>query len=238
MAGCRVKTEASLDSMEFTWVSGSNNRNGRGEAFASWEGTATLNRKIWVSVASARTAVILQGEVTVEPRSWSLPTQSASLRWVDSIPDDPKAWGYYEGGEPDSLLEETAQGSGPWEGTWILDEEPTITAAKMYAHNDLKSGGPEYPVDPDAHQDSIAVRKCGVSGGDSIGVHALADECGPPFPDSLDAFRDLVVAHETRHETSLNECIDAVNTDGRLAAIEAIVGTSEGAAQDSANTLW
>ena len=60
----------------------------------------------------------------------------------------------------------------------------------------------------------------------------------PPSPDSLDAFRHLVVAHENRHETSLNERIDAVNTDGRLGKIEAIVGKTEGDARDQAKTLW
>ncbi|MCE2398490.1 MAG: hypothetical protein J4F34_05510, partial [Gemmatimonadetes bacterium] len=54
----------------------------------------------------------------------------------------------------------------PWEGSYILGGKPTITAAAMYAHNDLESGSPEYPLD----------EECGVSG-DSIGVYALNDKC-------------------------------------------------------------
>ena len=54
----------------------------------------------------------------------------------------------------------------------------------------------------------------------------------------MDAFRKVVLAHERKHETSLNKCIRTVNTDGRLEAVEAIVGKSESAARDSAMALW
>ena len=97
----------------------------------------------------------------------------------------------------------------------------------MYAHNDLESGGPEYPLD----------EECGVSG-DSIGVYALNDKCSEDYRRRVDVFRDWVVDHEHEHQNSLNKCIRAVNSDGRLAAVESIVEETEGAAEDEAKKLW
>ena len=173
---------------------------------------------------------LLFDSVTVSPRKWKLDTLGADLKWVNSIPDEPKAWGYYRGGEPSpDTLEGTTQGSGPWEGRYILSGKPTITAAAMYAHNDLDSaGGPEYSI-PAA--DTI----CGLSGV-SRGVYSLNDKCD--LEQRVDDFRLYVVAHEHGHQNSLNECIEAVNTDGRLAAVEAIVEDSEDKAEKEAETLW
>ena len=145
--------------------------------------------------------------------------------------------GPLQGGEPspgpDSLLEETARGTGPWEGTWILaDKAPTIADAEMYFHNDLDStGGPEYLV---TEEDD-----CWLDPGDEVSVYGFNESCGEPYKRALATFKDSVVSHENRHETSLNECIWAVNTDGRLAAIEAIVSTKgEGDAKEQAERLW
>ena len=83
----------------------------------------------------------------------------------------------------------------------------------MYAHNDLKSGGPEYPI-PDT------VTRCALSGV-SRSLYSLNDTCG--WKDWVDVFRLYVVDHERTRQESLNECIRAVNTDGRLEAVESIV---------------
>ena len=55
-------------------------------------------------------------------------------------------------------------------GQLLLSEKPSTTTAAMYAHNDLKSGGPKYPI-PAA--DTI----CGVSGV-SRSMYSLNKKCG------------------------------------------------------------
>ena len=228
-AGCRVETELPMDSMRFDWRAGNNTMEGSGEKYSSWDGTATEHRKFRLDIADGRRLWMLTDSVTVDARDWKLPERSADLKWVDKIPDYPKAWGYYQGGEPSpDTLEGTTQGSGPWEGRYILSGKPTITAAAMYAHNDLKSGGPEYAI-----PDSVTI--CGLSGV-SRSVYSLNDKCD--LEQRVDDFRRYVDEHENGHQNSLNKCIKAVNTDGRLAAVEAIVEESAGAAEDSAEVLW
>ena len=106
---------------------------------------------------------------------------------------------------------------------------------------------PRGPVDVDAHFSLdktcplrggrvVADPTCGVPAGDSLNIPDLNDECG--IWSDLDDFRLQVLEHEEEHQNSLNKCIGAVNTDGRLAKIEAIVGKTETAAEDSAKTLW
>ena len=226
-----METELETDSILFTWAAGEKGakktRSGRG--YSSWEGIATDDRLFTVMFVWGRRMQVLASEVTVRARSWSLPKQSADLKWVSSIPDEPKAWGYYQGGEPSpDTLEGTTQGSGPWEGRYILSGKPTITAAAMYAHNDLKSGGPEYAI-----PDSVTI--CGLSGV-SRSVYSLNDKCD--LEQRVDDFRRYVDEHENGHQNSLNKCIKAVNTDGRLAAVEAIVEDSEDKAEKEAETLW
>ena len=146
--------------------------------------------------------------------------------------------GPLQGGEPTPEELPVKGGSGPWEGSYYVSKAPTIKATTMYYHNDLDSAGPGHPIVDTI--DAKVIEECAVP--DSVvdaglvGVYLLNDICG--YSARVDGFRRKVIAHEERHETSLNECIRAVNTDGRLEAVEAIVGTSESAAQDSAENLW
>ena len=229
VASCTVETGNGLNrnlltSHWFAWKMGTSKSGG-----LEWGGTATETTEIEVvlTMAVVGETVNLRETVQVRPRIWGLRTQHARLQWADPIPDFPKAWGYYARGEPSPVtLDGTAQGSGPWKGRYILSGGPAITAAAMYAHNDLKSGGRSYP---------LLYTLCGQPPG-FVSVHFLNDACG--WEDRVDDFRDWVVAHERRHQESLNECIRAVNADGRLAAVEAIVGNDPGEALRKATTLW
>lgn len=154
-------------------------------------------------------SVDLERTVEVRPRIWtSLPTKNAreNPKWVNSIPN----WGYCDGADPATLL--AAAGGGPWEGSYYVSGTPSITAAVIYLHNDLKPGGPAYPI-------PAADTVCEVSGR-SVGLYSLNKTCG--YEGRVKEFRGKVVAHEAKHETSLNKCIERVN--GRLGEIEEIVG--------------
>ncbi|MCE2398301.1 MAG: hypothetical protein J4F34_04545, partial [Gemmatimonadetes bacterium] len=193
--------------------------------------TTTAMIKVALSMEMIGESVVLEDVVIVTPRAgWSLQEQRARLQWVRGEPIGDSAWGVYVGGWPTpQTLAGTVPGSGPWAGSHILSvAPPTITATAMYAHRDLLSDGEPYPI---PLTDTI----CGLSGS-SVGVHNLNITCG--YKRSLETFRDAVAIHEGRHQESLNECVRAVNTDGRLAAVEAIVGTFPGHAEDQALTLW
>ena len=118
-----------------------------------------------------------------------------------------------------------AAGGGPWKGSFYVSGTPSITAAVMYMHNDLKPGGPAYPI-----PDTVTI--CGLSGS-SVSLYSLNDTCG--YKSRVDDFRAKVVAHEGEHEKSLNKCIGRVN--GRLGEIEGIVDGSL-VVSNSISTLW
>ena len=183
----------------------------------TWGGVATKTARIKVSLSmeSLGESVTLEQTVNVRPRIWtSLPKKNARAhpQWVNSIPGGAALgmWGYYHGAEPAGLS--AAPGGGPWMFSYYVSGTPYITAAVMYLHNDLKPGGPAYPI-PAA--DTI----CGVSGR-SVSLYSLNDACG--YKNRVDHFRGKVVAHEGEHEKSLNKCIERVNR--RLGDIEAIAG--------------
>ncbi len=165
---------------------------------------------------------IMKDTVRVEPRDWSLdkPTARFSPRWVDSIPGLPKAWGLYSGGKPTPETLPIGAGTGPWRGTYYLVGNPAVTYASMKFHNDLESGGPAYPVPA---RDTI----CGLSG-IRASVNRVNGRCG--YGGRLSKFRRKVVAHENKHETSLNACIDRVNP--RLRRLEELVRTEEQGGRD------
>ena len=241
--GCEVWTELDMDSLRFEWLFGG--YGGEGRHFSSWRGTATETRKIGVSVtmlAHDNRLRVLTGEAVVRSRPWQLEERDAKLEYVAPIPGVPdvgewSAWGLYD---PGSLRETLtfAAGDGPWEGSYYVSRLPQWGGkAKMYAHKDLKSGGPEHPI-PAA--DTI----CGLSGV-SRGVYALNAKCSEggwhkDWKRNLDAFRSSTVAHEYEHQNSLNECIETLNLFGRfgrLGAVEEIAGDYE-EAYDAAKELW
>ena len=183
----------------------------------TWGGVATTTAmiKVALSMEMIGESVVLEKTVNVRPRIWtSLPEKNAreNPRWVNSIPGGETLglWGLYAGTEPAGLS--AAPGGGPWKGSFYVAGTPSITAAVMYLHNDLKPGGPAYPI-----PDSVTV--CGLSGS-SVSLYSLNDTCG--YKSRVDDFRGKVVAHEGEHEKSLNKCIGRVN--GRLGDIEEIAG--------------
>ena len=193
--------------------------------------TRTARIKVALSMEMIGESVVLERTVNVRPRSWKLQERNVPLRWVKKLIDR-SAWGRYVGGDPvpkSWSAHDFKEGSGPWTGTHYVAGWPSIASAAMYAHRDLLSDGDSYPI---PNTDTI----CGVSGR-SVGVHDFnVINCG--YRRSLENFRDAVVTHERRHQESLNECIRSVNTDGRLAAVEAIVKNSKGDAEQAALNLW
>ena len=182
--------------------------------------TKTVRIKVALSMEMIGESVVLERTVEVWPRIWTrLPAKEARFepKWVNSIPgyENRDVWGAYPGAKP-SLLSAGA-GGGPWKGSYYVSGTPSISPAVMYMHNDLKPGGPAYPIVDTI--DTEMIEECGVSGR-SISLYSLNDTCG--YKSRVDEFRGKAVAHEAKHETSLNKCIERVN--GRLGEIEEIVG--------------
>ena len=202
----------------------------------TWGGVATKTARIKVALSMEMIgeSVVLERTVNVRPRSWKrLPTKNARERpkWVNSIPgwEGWGAWGAYEGADPATLS--AAAGGGPWKGSYYVSGTPSISPAVMYMHNDLKPGGPAYPIVDTI--DTEMIEECGVSGR-SVGLYSLNKTCG--YEGRVKEFRGKVVAHEAKHETSLNKCIDRVN--GRLGEIEEIVGNSFNKVNGDIGSLW
>lgn len=218
-ATCEIRTgNVNLNLLNVYWWSDLGLNEGQYGGM-TWGGVATETAMIKVSLSmeALGEAVILEQTVDVNPRIWtSLPTKNARLspQWVNSIPGGAAkgVWGLYDGAEPAGLW--AAPGDGPWERSYYVSGTPSITAAVMYLHNDLKPEGRRraYPI-PAA--DTI----CGVSGR-SVTLYSLNDTCG--YKSRVDHFRGEVVAHEEEHEKSLNKCIERVNR--RLGDIEEIAG--------------
>ena len=232
-AGCEVETKLETDIIEFHWTAkGESGRNTRsGDGYLSWEGTATEDRYFTVNFNVGHYLVWLDGAVTVEPRGWSLPERSSDVEYTGF--NDRKQWGAYEGADPSpETLEGTAAGTGPWAGTWILKEQPTITDAALYVSFDLESGSA-------LGRYKLVFKTCGLPRGDSIGVYDLnvVDHEDCDNKGNIDAWKTTVIEHERGHEASLNKCVKAAN-DGRMAAIEAIVRTDEEAVKKRAKKLW
>ena len=222
-ATCRIRTgnvNHNLLHVNYWWSDlGSDQYGGM-----TWGGVATMTAKIKValSVEMIGESVVLEQTVNVRPRIWtSLPARNAreNPRWVNSIPggETRGLWGLYAGADPARLS--AAAGSGPWKGSYYVSGTPNISPAVMYLHNDLQPGGPAYPIVDTI--DTEMIEECGVSGR-SVGLYSLNKTCG--YEGRVKEFRGKVVAHEAKHETSLNKCIDRVN--GRLGEIEEIVGNS------------
>ena len=235
-AKCTLETgRLDPNSLTFEWYSKHRRLDAHtGQLGMVWGGIATETLEIGVTVTppSGRSE-IMKETVAVRPRSWKLHTQSARLlpKWVNSIPGGYARWGLYSGGEPTPEALPVRAGTGPWEGTWIVAGNKATT---MRFHNDLKGGGPEYAIGPKKHEDSVAIRKCGVSVR-RVGVHALNKACRAAG--RVDTFRQQVVAHEEEHELSLNRCIKRVNAR-RLKDVEAIVEPSQALAENEMKRLW
>ena len=230
-AGCRVENRrVSMDSMKFVWqaIPGGTTYEGKGEKYSSWEGTATETRTFKLEIIDKGRFWLMTDSVTVRARDWSLPTRSATEEYkpLPPIHEDTAVWGEYEWGGLDSLLD-ASQGSGPWEGSYYVSSQPAFGDEHLHV-NEKFVGGPAY---------EIPEKKCGVPAGDSINIPDFNEKCG--IWTALHNFRLQVVDHEHEHRKSLNRCIDAVNDDGRMAAVEAIVSTkSESAVEDDAEELW
>ncbi len=146
----------------------------------------------------------------VHPRYWRMQEQGAPLQHVAPIPRAPGRWGRYRVSA--DLHLQVEEGTGPWAGHHFVAGTPWIGDSEMYAHSDLVEGPPAYML-----TDTI----CNVLPNNEVSVYALNNVCGNSG--TLAAFNRLVVAHENKCQTSLNECIRSANS-GRLEEIEKLVG--------------
>ena len=219
---CTANTEMdTIGDVRYMWTSNvagvKNSHAGNGPAYQTWTGTATASVGLHVMVSASTetgsSTVKNTRTLTVHPRYWRLQEQGAPLQHVAPIPGAPGRWGRYRFSA--ALKLQVGEGTGPWAGHHFVAGTPWIGNSEMYAHSDLVEGPPEYML-----TDTI----CNVLPNERRSVFALNKVCGNSG--TLAAFNRLVVAHEKKHQTSLNECIRSANS-GRLAEIEKLVGDYE-----------
>ena len=135
------------------------------------------------------------------------------MQYVDTIPGgDPRAgWGGHAWNH--TLGEEMGAkaGTGPWNGSHILDGYPWIGNVALYAHSDLVEEGKPYKL---VHE------TCGMPRGLYYNVYSLNHICATDH--LLDDWKARVVAHEEKHRDSPNDCIERVSP--KVPGWEATVG--------------
>ena len=182
----------------------------------SWGGVAT---DITVTVITGDEAEDTLSEtvtVSVEARPWPLYdatyTQSSPAYVHDPGPD---IWGAHEIRKDPSLAKQA--GSGPWDGTVIIASRPYLGTV-MWLHTDFRSNGQSYGK-VDIHSPA---HRCVRGLGSSANVYEMNDACSTLGILSL--FHDKVLAHEKKHETSLNECLASQTAEDWQSELEALVG--------------
>ena len=134
---------------------------------------------------------------------------------------------------PPRRLSRTSAGSGPWEGTSYIENEPSFTQQYdfLYVHPDLTDAGPDYRG---------ADQTCGEDAPDALeaDLWTVNRECGTTS--QFSDWSSRVHSHEEEHQTSYNDCVDGGATD-RLYKIEALAGDPEdikSTAKDIWNAIW
>ena len=138
-------------------------------------------------------------------------------------------WGRYVAYRMSSLDSGTISGSGPWEGTSYLSSMPSglLAGDYLYAHPDLYSDGPGYPVPSNGLCD-------GQPDGDSANVFGVNGVCGSAS--ALSSWRERVEWHERRHRDSYNQCVrSGGELQDKISELEAVFGLT---AAEDAEKIW
>ncbi|MCE2397563.1 MAG: hypothetical protein J4F34_00760, partial [Gemmatimonadetes bacterium] len=202
-----------------------------------WGGVATTTAmiKVALSMEMIGESVVLEKTVNVMPRSWWIEEQHAGrVQYEDPIPGWATAWGLHRLAffNVNTISGTPFGGSGPWEGSYmVVGRPPKISGPEIFAHKDLMSLGKGYLV---------ADTTCDLAAdliGSEVNLASMNGVCGTAS--RLVDFHQRVLAHELRHETSLNECIRSVRRafTGRLQQVEQATGTYEGV-EDKKRELW
>ena len=225
---CRVSLEGGNEDASgtvFEWKSEyANWPDSSGTGKSDWGGVPTETTDITVTVITGEEAEDTLSEtvtVSVEARPWPLYdatyTQSSPAYVYDP---DPDIWGAHEVRKDPSLAEQA--GSGPWDGTVIIASRPYLGTV-LWLHTDFRSDGKSY-----GKVDEIStVHRCVRGLGSSANVYEVNEACSTLGILSL--FHDKVLAHEKKHEASLNKCLDSQTAENWQRELEALVGMgSEG----------
>ena len=232
--GCDVSTPMDpdfVDSLEFEWKSdgGAYWSGGRGRFGSRWSGKATQTRRVMVTVRGPGGWQGFESRAkpaNVRERGWEIPPQAAAISYTRKLPDT--AWGGYVApltGDPF-----VGEGSGPWGGSHYVSMQPGLSSKPVVMlHDDLIRNGKTH---------KLVHGECGVGGGSFVNVYGLNKACG--WKTRLAEFQGQVQEHEFRHHASLVKCLNTINIsgDGRLEAIERIVGPDRSAVKREAERLW
>ena len=225
-------TEIPLDSLEYGWMEGEQLLE-RKWGMTEWQGTAvkTVTISGWVDHDLVQRETMAEVTVTVTPRTsfnWSRPTSHAMVGYNER---DAYRWGSYESGITPPVLD---LGTGPWRMYYWVQAPPRLNPKLELSHDFLATGpkhpivaaqfGALCPVPPESANENVfhTNRICGTGG-------------------NLEAHRTFVLAHERRHEQSLNICLNSLMTPDWLDRMEGLTARgAEGGSkiQENVAELW
>lgn len=156
-----------LPGLHFAWRSGKNTHGGPKGVLNSdeWSGTATRTQGLALTVTSLgnnRTRRATDRKrVTVNPRDWQYLAGNAGITAPRTVPGgwERKMGVYIRGLGNKSRFLNTAAGSGPWSGDYILQDYPKIDFPDLvHWHPHVTSAGPKYRG-ADQTCDSVSVSR-------------------------------------------------------------------------------
>ncbi len=113
--------EIDADAFAFSWSS-TTGATASGQGIDTWEGTATENATVTVSVGEFSES----RSINVRPRSgWRVSPFSASITYDNSLADD--VFGLHRVDRNTPSIPTPVAGSGPWDGRYVAGRPPTVS---------------------------------------------------------------------------------------------------------------
>ena len=225
MAACAVTVAdddaVTASELVFDWASGFTTwSDTMGTGGSDWSGVATDDAEITVTVTGGGIAKTSKSaKITVTARSWARygPFSGGASYQHNS---DADLWGAHEVTPDRAPVEQ--EGSGPWNGTVIIAQRPSMSTF-MWLHSDFVESGASYGRV--AQIANVSQNRCARRLGSSASVYEMNEACG--LLAALSSFHADTKAHEEAHQTSLNDCLASSTALDRQRDLEALVGQGE-----------
>lgn len=211
--------EIDSDAFDFSWSS-STGATASGQGMDTWEGTATENATVTVSVGQFSESTT----VSVRPRpGWRVSPFSASITYDNSLPDN--VFGRHRVDRNTPSIPTPVAGSGPWNGRYMAGRPPTVSN-RIWIQANYTLSGPPHP---------------GASGVCSAvpfrsNYHRVNTNCGS-WANAI-AWRSKVILHERDHEGEYNACLRSSTARGVMDRMEEVAGGSRGEVSRDMLDLW
>lgn len=205
----------------FSWSS-TTGASDSGKGMDTWEGTATDDATVTVSVNGYSDSK----EINVRSRfNWGTPQVYAPRRYSRSL----RGLGLYFVPQTVPRVPAAQQGGGPWKGRYYMAKVPEVKPV-LYVHADYSNNGPEH---------SGAQGTCRPSSStlpESASYKAVNRRCLSLT--AMESFRGDIIDHERDHESGINACLGSSTAQRAMDAIEKLTDSSNSKVTNAAQPIW